>query len=1498
MNRRFEWGCAVSYCALLMFAWPAGALAQVCGAAGGDNRPPTASCVPDAEPASPAGETTVSATAASIDLVTGNKYLHETDARWPDGLVFARHYNSRNAFSRTLGPGWSHSWDTQVARRSPAELQIIQGDGRRRVFHRAPGSGGSAIYRSADPLAGQITEASSSDSSLAFVWRLPDGRELRFDARGRLAVVRDANGRHFQLDYDPASARLRAVRNRAGAALQLTYDVRGRLAELNHPDGRQTRYRYQEQGLLARVEAVDGRTRRYRYEAHSLLQGLTRITDGSDATAAEFAYDDQGRAVASRLAGQAGVQVSYRLPSRAGDPGESTLIHDIDGQTVYRWRYRVHEHRAMMLSARGPGCGICPPADVIRQYDSHGRVLQETWGSGKLTLRWRRDPMGRVREMTWQGAEQDGGLERPQRRRFDYVNDQADAPLAAVHDTSVAPGRERSVRWTYDTSGRLTVRTEAGFAPLFSALDPRLNVRDWQRLERVTRYGYHAIGAARDRLAWVDGPLPGETDRTRFQYDEQGRLAAVLLPEGLSERREYDRLGRLVAWYDPDGVTVRQTWGQDGFPSRIERGDVVSEWRAAGDGSHWLSVQGRKALGLHIDPTGRIQAMTDAQGHRRDVTPQQPMAAGRHPMAPPFSPANGRTLIRDALGAVTLQWRDDFDQLVAESSPQRGFTLNRHDAGGRLVLRAHDSGALEQFAYDALGRLISKGDAGHPRSVQFRWSGTRLVSVSDPVQTLAYRYDPLGRVRAEAVLIGARESLATEPPSALVTQFQRDAFGRVTAQTLPGGHGLGFARDSAGRPTAIALHSADGQRVLLADGLTWQADRTGGARLEGYLAGNGVRFAFQRDDQGRPRQILASRAGAVVDRQAFTHDAQGRIVGIAHNGESIAYAYDDRGRLTGVADPAGAEGFAHDAAGNRMIRLARTGSGAADRIERHRHDRDGRLLSVEPLQGHSTGVRRFGRTVRGDLGLEVAVDAALPSQTPSRDAAWSQARLRGVIRGPHGRAIAAFADQHLLAVYDYDARGLRVRRSTAPSAEHTDLYLHQDGLLTGVADARGRLRQWIVRLGQWPVAELHFDEGRLIKVHWLLADQRAAPLRAFDQRGETVWLSRLSAFGLTRESAPAAAAGGPAQPTSSRPADSLLRLAGHWFDPETGRHENGWRSYVPEHGRYAQPDPLGPQAGSNERTYAQGDPINRIDPFGLYEIDVHYYLTYFLARAAGVSPQRAYTVALAAQYVDDNPQTRPETAANAQARGLYHFVMAGFDTSADASTRYFNPRSPQLVNLYQASSRSLASECARALLLGEFLHTFEDTFSHRDSNNVPFGATLGHLFAGHDPDQTYDVVNSAAPEGSALRRFVDYPWNEERSMRMAQETYGVLQKYFGSTPVASFAQIETEVRRFMQTGAAQYAALLSRAMLPETAAQYAARKERELRDKITVLDEALVRLGLGSFHAQYSDAQGNLYQATYSREAGEANRREYLAGLRHGPTQSTDPFHGVLLPGD
>jgi hypothetical protein len=151
---------------------------------------------------------------------------------------------------------------------------------------------------------------------------------------------------------------------------------------------------------------------------------------------------------------------------------------------------------------------------------------------------------------------------------------------------------------------------------------------------------------------------------------------------------------------------------------------------------------------------------------------------------------------------------------------------------------------------------------------------------------------------------------------------------------------------------------------------------------------------------------------------------------------------------------------------------------------------------------------------------------------------------------------------------------------------------------------------------------------------------------------------------------------------------------------------------------------------------------------------------------------------------------------------------------------------------------------------------------------------------------------------------------------MAQETHAVLGRYFGTRPVASFSQIESVVRRFMQTGADRQAALIARSMTLESAANYTIRKNAEWRDKMAVLDEALRGLGLdgtdsrgsgashsdtrrsgpGGFAALAADAGNGRSSAHYSAGQAAANRRDFLAGLSHAG--AVDPFPGVLLPGD
>ncbi|XOT96265.1 RHS repeat-associated core domain-containing protein, partial [Alcaligenes pakistanensis] len=54
-----------------------------------------------------------------------------------------------------------------------------------------------------------------------------------------------------------------------------------------------------------------------------------------------------------------------------------------------------------------------------------------------------------------------------------------------------------------------------------------------------------------------------------------------------------------------------------------------------------------------------------------------------------------------------------------------------------------------------------------------------------------------------------------------------------------------------------------------------------------------------------------------------------------------------------------------------------------------------------------------------------------------------------------------------------------------------------------------------------------------------------------------------------------------------------------YAESATGWHDNLLRTYLPEHGQYLEPDPLGPWPQTQAVGYAQQQPLRHIDPTGL-----------------------------------------------------------------------------------------------------------------------------------------------------------------------------------------------------------------------------------------------------------------------------------------------------------
>jgi len=508
-----------------------------------------------------------------------------------------------------LGQTWSHNHATSlrqtgVAGAAGSTARILFGNGSVRAFDWNATNSTWASLNTADTLV--------ANAQGLLYKRADDDTAWQFDSAGKLLTVTQRNGWVTTYIYStvntpagiaPAPGLLISVSNQFGRSLSFAYNGASQLISVTQPDGRVISYGYDGTAITSRLTTVaypantGTVTKTYLYESTSFPQLVTGIVDENASRLATVAYDNQGRAISSGYALNAGLyDVSY-----PASPGVGTTVTDPLG-TTRTYSYGTAAGKLAVTAAdKLSGSGNSSAASRVQ--DTNGFVTQETDFLGVTTMyTWdinRRLPLttteatalpeARTTSTQWHPTLRLPVLVTETGRTTAYSYDGAGNMLSmTVTDTTTALARTTS--WTYNAQG--LVATE---------ISPNGVVARTYAYYPTTSFG---------------GAVPNETGHTT------GDLQTITNAAGhVTQFTLYDRAGRVRQMVDPKGVVTDTTYTPRGWTSSVT---VTPPGGAARTTSYSYDNAGQMTgatlpdgttLGYSYDAAHRLTGITDTKGN-------------------------------------------------------------------------------------------------------------------------------------------------------------------------------------------------------------------------------------------------------------------------------------------------------------------------------------------------------------------------------------------------------------------------------------------------------------------------------------------------------------------------------------------------------------------------------------------------------------------------------------------------------------------------------------------------------------------------------------------------------------------------------------------------------------------------------------------------------------------------------------------------------------------
>lgn len=608
------------------------------------------------------------------------------------------------------------------------------------------------------------------------------------------------------------------------------------------------------------------------------------------------------------------------------------------------------------------------------------------------------------------------------------------------------------------------------------------------------------------------------------------------------------------------------------------------------------------------------------------------------------------TWLAETAKAVSMS--TTFDQTYSQpqtmTDANGNTTTLQYDAYGNLIRVTDPENYWSALSYDGRGNLIGMRDSGE-RTFSAEYTGAEMSSFTDGAGNRSSLFaDTVGRLRSVRDALGNARHITYDAGDRVIAisnatggkvQVSHDGNGNILSQTDENLNVRTFGYDKRNRQT------------LKADALLQQetSEREPGGAIRKMVDRNGqVMSVVAMDGLGRPIQV--GYGATVADPTSFkstmtyTWDAANRLVKIVDSvsGE-LSWTYDGLDRMLSETTSQGTVNYGYDAGGRRtsmsmqglpavqyvwdkgdrlkqIIHSAHAINGNSAQTVSYTFDQSGQRKQVTLANGivgsYSRGsddrlqriayVNTNGLTIgeatytHDAAGQVIASGGGLADSIPDPVLNAASIDANGRLTQWNGRAATYDANGNLLSdganTYTWDERNRLVRvegaKITIYQYDSLDRRVSRtvDGVTTQVVydgwtpirtSANGLVA---VRLNGLSLDEVYAVYGNGTQSH-LLVDALGSTRAVTSADQQVVATLSYSAYGNV-------AASGSQVPE--------WQYAGRENDGN-GLYYYRFRYYSPTMGRFISEDPIGWASGqSSAYAYVGGNPISRIDPYGLY----------------------------------------------------------------------------------------------------------------------------------------------------------------------------------------------------------------------------------------------------------------------------------------------------------